>query len=341
MLLSGCEQPAAPPEPVRPVKVWTVAPGAAAQEQVLAGAVVARYDAPLAFQVGGKVIERRVNLGDSVRAGQILGRLDVTDYRLAAEAQASSSAALQTELKLAEADLARYRSLRQQGFISEIDLDRRQTAVDAARDRVRAAQANAAQARRQLDYAALVAAHDGLVSGLNFEVGQVVAAGQPVAKLAQRGPREILVYVPEALVSAMQGTPILRVAISTHPEKSYPGTLRELAAAADPATRTYAARIAVEAGEADLPLGASATLRVQSPHASLIRLPLAAVMSRDGAARVWKYDAASGTVRAAAITTGGMDGDSWVVNTGLAPGEVVVVAGANMLREGQKVKPLP
>ena len=339
--LSACERHAPPPELIRPVKVWTVASEASASDLVLAGEVVARYEAPLAFQVGGKVVERRVNLGDSVRAGQIIGLLNAADYRLAAEAQSATAAAAQTELKVAQADLARYRLLRAQGFISAAELDHRQASVDAARERAQAAQANASQAQRQLGYAALVADHDGVITGMSFDVGQVVAAGQPVARLARQGPRELLVHVPEAELPRMRAAQRLSVTINVRPDKVQAGSLRELAAAADGATRTYAARIAVKAPEADLPLGASATLRVPSTNVRTTRLPLVAVVSRDGVARVWKYDAASGAVRAAIITTDGVSGDSVIVKSGLAPGDVVVVAGASLLREGQKVKPLP
>ena len=339
--LSACERPVPPPEPIRPVKVWTVTPEINTSDLVLAGEVVARYEAPLAFQAAGKVVERRANLGDSVRAGQVIGLLDTADYRLAAQAQSATAAAAQTELKVAQADLARYRSLRAQGFISAAELDHRQANVDVARERAQAAQANASQAQRQLGYATLAADHDGAITGMSFDVGQVVAAGQPVARLARLGPREVLVHVPETELPRMRTAQRLSVIITVRPDKPQAGTLREFAAAADGATRTYAARIAVDAPEADLPLGASATLRVPSANMPTIRLPLVAVLSRDGVARVWKYDAASGAVRAAIITTDGVSGDSVIVKSGLAPGDVVVVAGASLLREGQKVKPLP
>ena len=339
--LSACERPVPPPEAVRPVKVWVVAQEINVGDLVLACEVVARYEAPLAFQVGGKVIERKVNLGDRVRVGQVIGRLDAADYRLAVEAQSATAAAAQTELKLAEADLARYHSLREKYFISAAELDRRQANVDAARERAHAANANVGQAKRQLGYVVLAAGQDGVVTAMSFDVGQVVAAGQPVARLARQGPRELLVHVPEAELPRMRTAQKLSVTINTRPDQSHAASLRELAAAADAATRTYAARIAVEASEADLPLGASATLRVASANVQTIRLPLAAVLSRDGVARVWKVDAASGVVRAAVIATEGVSGGSIIVKSGLAPGDIVVIAGASLLREGQKVKPLP
>lgn len=341
LAITGCTQETPPPEAIRPVKVLKIAPSAAPDSLMLAGEVRARFEAPLAFQVAGKVIERRVNLGDSVRRGQVLGRLEATDYQLAMDARAAAVAGAKTELALAEADLTRYRALRDKGFISAAELDRRLAAADGAAARLKAAEAAHAEGRRQVGHATLVADGDGAVTWLDFNAGQVVAAGQPVLKLARPGEREIEVHVAENDLVRLTPATDFQITLNARPEQAFPGKLRELAAAADPATRTYAARIAVTAPPQALSLNMSATARLNSRNEPVMRVPLAAVVSRDGVPRVWKLDAATSTVRAASIVTGGMAGNDWLVSGGLNPGEVVVAAGANLLHEGQKVRALP
>lgn len=341
LAIAGCVEETAPPEPVRPVKTLAIAPAAVSEALVLAGEVRARHEAPLAFRVGGKVVERHVNLGDSVRRGQVLGKLEAADYRLAADAQQAAAAAARSESRLAETELKRYRELRDKGFISAAELDRRQAAADGAREKLSAAEATLGQARRQTGYATLTAESGGIVTALDFNAGQVVAAGQPVLKIARPGTREIEVGVPESALKTVESATGFEIALNARPGVAYPGKLRELAGAADPASRTYAARIAVAAPPEALPLGMSATVRLLGAGRAAIRLPLAAVVSRDGAARVWKFDAASATVHAAAVTTAGVSGNDWLVSGGLAPGDIVVTAGANLLREGQKVRALP
>lgn len=341
LTIAACTGEAPPPEPIRPVKVIKIATGAAPDNLALAGEVRARFEAPLAFRVAGKIVERRVNLGDSVRRGQVLGRLEATDYQLAADAQAAAVAGAKTELALAEADLTRYRALRDKGFISAAELDRRQAAADGAAARLKAAEAAHAEGRRQVGYATLVADSDGVVTWLDFNAGQVVAAGQPLLKLARPGEREIEVHVAENDLARVTSGTDFQIALNARPEQAFPGKLRELAAAADPATRTYAARIAVAAPPQALSLNMSATARLHNRSEPVMRLPLAAVVSRDGVPQVWKLDTATSTVRAARITTGGTAGNDWLVNGGLNPGETVVAAGANLLHEEQKVRVLP
>lgn len=341
LAVAGCKQETPQPEPIRPVKTLRIAPQAAPAALTLAGEVRARFDAPLAFRVGGKVVERRVNLGDTVRRGQVLGRIEAADYQLAADAQSAAVAGARAEARLAENELKRYQGLREKGFISAADLERRQTAAEGAREKLRAAEAALDQGRRQVGYAVLVADHDGIVSAVDFNPGQVVAAGQPVVRLAHSGPREIEVGVPESALKLVRSAPGFQVILNAQPTHAFAGKLRELAGAADPASRTYAARIAVDGRSETLPLAMSATVILLEPGPAAIRLPMAAIFSRDGKSRVWKFDEASATVKAVEIVTAGMAGNDWLVAGGLTAGEVVVTAGANLLREGQKVRVMP
>jgi RND family efflux transporter MFP subunit len=341
LAVAACSKETPLPEPIRPVKVIKMVPSALSDNQMLAGEVRARFEAPLAFRVGGKVIERNVNLGDRVRRGQVLGRLEDSDYRLAADAQAATVAGAHTDLALVEADLARYRVLRDKGFISAAELDRRQAAADGARSRLSAAESSHSESRRQVGYAALVADSDGVVTWLDFDAGQVVAVGQPVLKIARPGVREIEAYVPENSLARVKSASGFQISLNAQPERTFSGKLRELAAAADPASRTYAARIAVGAPPDALDLNMSAVVRPLYDGEMAMRLPLASVVSRDGVPSVWKFDAATSTVHAVSIAASGASGNDWLVTGGLNPGDTVVAAGANLLREGQKVRALP
>ncbi len=336
-LLAACNKPPAPPEALRPVKTMQMGlmPGGAAAS--LPGEVRARHETPLGFRVGGKVTECRVNLGDSVRRGQVLARLEPTDLELAAQGGAASAAQARSALKLAEAELARYRSLRDKGFVSAAALDQRQATADAARAQVDAMQSTHAEQTRKVDYTALTAGSDGIVTAYDCNPGQVVDPGQPVLSLARGDEKEIAVHLPEVMLPHVRSTALITISLNALPGKTYTGKLRELAAAADPATRTFAARIAVSDADAAMRLGMSATVEVHAAGAQTLVLPLGAVTSRDGKPGVWVVDG-SDIVHRTAVTLGDIDGDSVRVVNGLNSGDTVVIAGANLLRDGEKVK---
>lgn len=340
LLLAACDKPPALPEPLRPVKTMRVSmePGEAALS--LPGEVRARHEAPLAFRVGGKIIECKVNLGDTVRRGQILARLEPNDYELAAQAGAAGEAEARSASILADAELVRYRNLREKDFVSAAALDQKQAAADTARARLDALSSVHAVQSRQANYTALTAESNGIITGYNCNAGQVVSAGQPMLHLAQSGEKEILVHLPETELARFRSTAGFTVSLNALPGKDYKGMLRELAGAADPATRTYAARIAVKDADAAMQLGMSAIARTQSAGELAIRLPLAAVFGRDEKSLVWQVDEA-GIVHAIPIVVAGIEGNMVRVASGLSGGNTVVVAGANLLRDGEKVKLLP
>jgi membrane fusion protein, multidrug efflux system len=341
VLAVGCSKPVEPPEPIRPVKVTVTHAQASTANLTLAGEVLARYESPLAFRVGGKVTERRVNLGDTVRKRQVLARLEPTDLQLAAQSDAAAVSGAQTELALAEAELTRYRSLRDKGFISAAVLDQKQATADSARARLTAAESSHSEKGRQVGYTTLLADSDGVITWLDLNAGQVVAAGQPLLKIARAGELEIEVHVPETLLSRFKAAREFRVVLSAQPDKTFYGKLRELAAAAAPATRTYAARISVANAAEAMNLGMSTTVYDVPDTSPAIRLPLSSLISRDGKPTVWKLDAAGSMVHSTLIETGAIDGNDILVESGLSEGDIVVTAGANLLREGQKVRALP
>ncbi|MBI5041105.1 MAG: efflux RND transporter periplasmic adaptor subunit, partial [Gammaproteobacteria bacterium] len=312
LLIAACGKPPAPPaETVRLVKVLDVTAQVRNSALALAGEVRARYESPLAFRVGGKVVERDVNLGDIVKAGQTLARIEATDYDLAARSAAEAVAAARADLTFAEAELKRFRALVEKGYIAATALDQKQAAADAARARFKAAEAAHTEAGRQVGYTTLTADADGVITALDVNVGQVVGAGQSVVRIARDGNREIEVNVPEASLSQVRGARAFKVTLNARPDQVYAGTLRELSAAADPLTRTYAARIAVDTAEAALQLGMSATVSDVQNGVTVLRLPLSAVASRNGKPQVWKLDATTSTVHAVDVRTGALDGDGF------------------------------
>jgi len=336
-LLAACSKSSAPPEPLRPVKSMRVELQPGSGSLTLPGEVHARHESPLAFRVGGKISACYAELGEQVRRGQVLARLEPNDYQLAAQGGAANEAQARSTLVLAEADLKRYTALHDKGFISSAALDQKQAAYDAARAVFDAMQANRGEQDRKLGYTALTADGNGVVTSLDCNVGQVVGAGQQVLGLARSGAKEIAVYVPESGLAAFRHAKGFSISLNASPGKTYHGVLRELAAGADPATRTYAARITVKDADDAMQLGMSATVRMQSGDDMEIRLPLAAVVSRDGSPGVWKLGS-DGIVHRVAVTVAGVEGDELRISAGLNPGDLVVTAGANLLREGEKVK---
>lgn len=339
LLFAACDKPPAPPAPLRPVKSMRIVLEPSEAALSLPGEVRARHEAPLGFRVGGKVVECRVNLGDTVRQGQILARLEPTDLQLAAQGGAAGEAQARSALALAETELNRYRSLREKGFVSAAALDQKQATADVARAALDAMQSAHSEQARKVDYTALAADSDGVITSYDCNSGQVVAAGQPVLSLARGSTKEIAVQVSEAELQHFRSASFT-VSLNALPGKTWHGTLRELAAAADPATRTYAARIAVQDAGAAMQLGMSASVEVRAAGEQVMRLPLAAVIGRDGNPGAWIVDG-SGSVHRVAITLGEVEDNSVRVIAGLNSGDTVVTAGASLLREGEKVKPTP
>lgn len=301
----------------------------------------ARYETPLAFRVGGKVIERPAQVGTRVAKGRTLARVDTTDLAHALDAAKAQRATLEAERSLAVRELERFKGLREKGFVSQAELDRRQSAAAAAQTQLDAAEARLKQSANQLAYATLVADADGVITSVEAEVGQVVAAGQTIVRLVRPGDRELAIAVPESLRAHVAHASAFTVVANALPGKTWTGRLRELSPAADPVTRTYAARIALDGSRDELALGMSARVIVARAPASRgsVAVPLAAVHARDDKPQVWLVDQA-GTVRTRPVVTRGIEGDRILVESGLADGDVVVVAGAQLLHAGQKVRVL-
>ena len=338
-LLGACTEAAEKkPEDVRTVRALKVGAADGARRIEYAGEVRPRHETRLAFRVPGKITERLVEVGGTVKAGQPVARLDAADLALAEKSAAAQLASVQAERDLAEADYRRYADLRAKNFISQAEYDRRRNAFATAESRLEAARAQHRQAANQAAYALLVADTSGVITAIEAEAGQVVAAGQTVARLARPGEKEVAFAVPESQRELLEKPAEIEVSLNARAGKSWKARLRELSPVADPATRTYTARATILGAGDDVELGMSArAVLALEPGAKRIEVPLSALYSRGDTPQVFVVGADS-TVQPRNIRTGGIQGERIVVESGLNPGDVIVAAGAQLLRPGQKVR---
>jgi RND family efflux transporter MFP subunit len=337
-LLAGCSRNEAPPEDVRPVRALTLATGTVGSTAEFSGDVRPRYESRLGFRVGGKISARKVDVGTVVKRGQVLMQLDPQDLRLGqAQAQANLRAA-QTNYDLARADLKRYQDLRSQNFVAQAVLDQKLAAAHSAQANVEAARAASREQANQTGYANLESDTDGVVTGIDAEVGQVVQAGTPVVRVARTDEKEVVIGVPEDQVDELRKVSGVNVRLWADPSRSIPGKIREISPVADPATRTYTVKVAIPARD-DVRLGMTAV--VQLAHAgvgSAIKVPLSALYQNKGATSVWVIE--NGAVRLVPVQVGGVSGNDVLLAGGVKPGQTIVTAGVNLLKPGQKVKVL-
>jgi len=338
--LIACTPAPAPQEPVRAVRTMVLQSGVAALQHEYAAEVRARTESRLAFRVGGKLVRRMVDAGDLVKAGQPLAQIDASDLKLGQDAARAALAAAEAQLALNEAELKRYRELRDQGFISGLEFERREAALKTSRAQAEQLRAQAGLQVNQAGYAVLVADVSGVVTAVDAEPGAVLAAGAPVLRLAHDGPRDAVFSVPEDRLPALRALLGRPGALKMKPwgtETLRPATVREVAASADPVTRTFLVK--ADIGATDLRLGQTATVLVDAPPvAGVFKLPLPAVFEQGGQSQVWLVDPAKMTVRAQPVRVAGAEGNLVLVAAGLADGQRVVTAGVHALTPGQVVR---
>lgn len=338
LLLMACSKPAPTEEPVRAVKVITVRVSSIQADAEFAGEVRPRVESRLGFRVAGKLVRRQAELGQPVKAGQFLAQLDPQDYRLAAEAAKAQLSLAAINRNLAEADYRRFRELKEQNFISGAELERRETVLKSAQAQLEQAQAQLSSQRNQAMYTNLVADVSGVVTAVEAEPGQVLAAGTPVVRIAQDGPRDVVFSVPEDKVAAIvQGS-----SVDVHvwsAGTSLKGIVREVAASADPVTRTYLVKVSLDAKAAPA-IGSTVSV---VPHAlarsnvQVIKLPTSALKQDGKSSAVWVLDKTGMTVKSHIVQVATVDGNEAVIASGLLPGMLVVSAGVHVLSPGQKV----
>lgn len=344
LALAACGKDEAPVEAARPVLV--VLPGAAADAapSAFAGEVRAREESPLSFRIGGQIVRRLVDAGDRVRRGQVLAELDPGDVRLEVDAARAQLAAAEGELARASSDQKRYERLAKEQLVSRSTLDAQNASYAAAAGQARAARAQLDVARNQSGYSQLRAPRDGVIATRNAEAGQTVTAGQVVYTLAGAEGREVAIALPESRIREFRiGQPVL-IELWSKPGARLPGRIREIAAAADPQARTFAARVTIDPSVADeVDLGESARVFANGAQhgAPALRLPMSALQRGDkGSTTVWVVDPNTNALKRVPVRVGPFGVDTVPVLSGLKADDRVVAAGGHLLREGQVVTPV-
>lgn len=339
VLLAACGKGEAVPPSARPVLVER--PGdAQSSATAYAGEIRAREESALSFRVGGNLVERRVDVGDHVRRGEVLAVLDAGDLQAQARAAQAQLSAAEAQLARARADQTRFATLGREQLVSRSTIDAQNAATAAAQGEVNAARANLEVARNQSGYTRLLAPRDGVIAVRHAEAGQVVAPGQPVFTLAGDGAREVLFAVAERSAGAVKPGQAVEVELWSQPGRRWPGRVREVAPAADPASRTYAVRASVDAAGAGIDLGQSARVHLAGGDASGLSVPIAAVQRSNGGAAVFVIDAKESTLKLQPVQIGAYGSERVPVLRGLSAGDWVVAAGGHLLQAGQKVVPV-
>lgn len=320
------------------VRTMMVNSTAAAQNYSYPGEVCGRRESQLAFQVGGKIIKRDVELGATVKRGQILMQIDPQDIREIVNSHLAQVAAAQSQLQLAESNLKRYRQLYEQDVISRAQLDRYQSAYDVAQAAQQQATAQYAQASNQLGYSTLRTDQAGVVSGISAEVGQVVGAGQIVITVVKEGEREVEINVPENRMQDLRNTSQIKITFWALPGLLVAGKIREIAPMADAVSRTYRVRVSLLQLSSEIKLGMTASVGIAgtSDQTIVASIPLSALYQTQEKPCVWTIR--EGKVWLRPIKIGRFGNERVQVLAGLTPGEAIVTAGVHKLRAGQKVK---
>jgi RND family efflux transporter MFP subunit len=339
--IAGCKGEAAVQEPVvRPVKVAVVAPDTQGRSLTYSGVVRPRIESALGFRVPGKIIARDVNVGDRVEVGRVIARLDETDLKLAETAARAAVAAARSRRNVANDNLERANALLPKAIISQAAHDTRRNELDAAAAALESAEAQLRQAINAVDYATLKADKVGIVTLVTGEPGQVVGAGQAIVSVAEAGETEIAVAVPEQDATRLTiGQPVKATLWAGPPRVSIDGRIREIAGQADPASRTYAVRIAVERPPPAMRLGMTAmvALTLEEKAAPMV-VPLTALTESDGGTATFVVDAAHRVVRKTPVDVGGVGENGVEIVRGLQIGDMVVSAGVQFLRDGMRVR---
>ncbi|WP_085025003.1 efflux RND transporter periplasmic adaptor subunit [Ensifer aridi] len=309
-------------------------------ERAFTGTIAARVQSNLGFRVPGKIIQRLVDVGEQVKAGQPLLRIDETDLQLALTAKRNAVAAARAVLVQVRADERRYAVLVKNGLAATPQrYEQARAALDTAAAQLAAAEAEAKVAENEATYSVLVADADGTVTETLAEPGQVVAAGQPVVRLAHAGPREAVVPLPETLRPALGS--VAEASLYGRDERRYTARLRQLSDSADAQTRTYEARYVLDGEAAAAPLGATVTIRLPSQGSKPeVQVPLGAVLDDGERTGVWVVDSTTSTVHFRPVKLVRVTSETAMIS-GLNSGDAIVSLGAHLLQEGARVRTAP
>ncbi len=341
-LLAGCSEPQPTTAPPRPALVMVVNADTDASGMILVGEVRPRYESIQGFRIGGKIIERHAEVGDVVKKGQALAKLDPTDTMLSAAAAQAEVRSAQANLALATAEVGRYRELAAKNFVSRSALDAKEAELKNANAALKEAVARADVSANQAKYTRLIADRDGIVTLIHAEPGQVVEAGDTVAQIADTQHIDAVVAVPESRISEAQVNAPVTLKLWADNNSTYPGVVREIAPSADPNTRIFNVRITVTQTDSALRLGMTARVKFSPPNgvqATGVLVPSAALTEINGNKTVWVIDN-NNKAQPRIVSAGPFTEQGVLITDGLESGEKIAVAGVHTLLKDQQVKPV-
>jgi RND family efflux transporter MFP subunit len=341
LALAACnESNTAAPPPERPVRTVKVERRVVSEPIIMTGHIKPREEVNLAFRMDGKLIERRVSVGEEVSAGQVVARLESQNEANALRSAEADLTAAQASLTQAQRAEGRQRELLAKGFTTRTQYDQAQQQFQTAQAQVDSATARLQSARDRLGYTELRADVTGVVIARGAEPGEVVRAGQMIVQLARGGEKDAVFNVPAQLMMlrGVPTNPVVEIAMAENPEIKTTGTAREIATQADPATRTFPVRIALHDPPVEMRLGATVTGGIVLSSPPVIEIPSTAVTSLEGKPAVWVVDLDSKAVGLRPVQVLRVEANSVIIGEGLQNGEQVVTAGVHVLRPGQKVK---
>lgn len=339
LLLAACSEPKPIVPAPRPVRVATVSYARVLADAHYSGEVKARHEPALSFQVTGKLAKRWVDVGAAVQAGQLLATLDPPDYQINQAGSAAQVRAAQAELSQVRKDLQHSANLLAKELTSPAHHERREDAVRTAEARLAQAQAGLDSSARKSAYTELRAEHPGVITAVEAEAGQVVAAGQTVFRLARTDEKEVAINVPENRLEALRSASSIQITLWAKPGVSYVGKLREISPGVDALIRTFTVKVSILGADEAVRMGMTATVHVQREEPRPVAwLPLTAVTQQGGQPTVWVVDPASQTVNPRAVSLCGFEDESAKIFDGVKAGEQVVTAGVHKLLPGEKVR---
>ncbi|MDD5271743.1 MAG: efflux RND transporter periplasmic adaptor subunit [Methylovulum sp.] len=342
ILLAGCEKTVDPPPPPRPALVMKVGAGATDTAMSLVGEVRPRYESAQGFRIAGKIIGRRVEMGARVNKGQVIAQLDATDTQLNAAAASAEVVSAEASHALALAEVARQRQLFAKKFISASALDIKESELKASSARMAKAQAQANISGNQTQYTTLTADREGVVTFIQAEPGQVVAAGDIIVRIADTHTVDVLVAVPESRMAEVKLHAPVLLKMWVDRQKTYTGVVREIAPEADSATRTFNVRITLENTDASVKFGMTAGVGFQgleSTSAVGLLVPGSAVTASDGKTQVWVIDG-NNRAQPREVEAGPFREDGVLIRSGLSTGEIIAIAGVHTLNKDQLIRPV-
>ena len=336
--VSGCDKPAPPAAQARPVRTVIVEQRAGGEIVSLTGQIRAKDQAGLAFRLDGRMTERLVNVGDIVAPGQIVARLDPQIQQSSLRSAEATLASVEAQLSDARIAFWRQQELLKDGWTSRAKFDTAQHSVETLQAQADAARAQMRIAQEQLSYTVLSADGAGAVTAVGAEPGEVVRPGQMIVQVARRGGRDAVFDVPEQLMRTGPRDPVVEIALTNDPQVKATGRVREVAPEADPATRTFQVKVGLVNPPEAMRLGATVTGRIQLAAPAGVDVPASALTEANERPAVWLVDPQSLTVSLRNVGVLRYDAVSVVISQGLKSGDVVVTAGAQTLRPGQKIR---